>query len=196
VLGGTFDPPHVGHLILAEQARDQLHLEKVLWVVAADPPHKQGSVHTSVGHRLELARLTVQDNPAFAVSLVDIARPGPHYSTDMLSLLKTQHLGAQLYFLIGSDSLRDLPSWHEPHNLVELARLAVMRRPGVDCDLGALESAIPGIGERLTWVDAPYTHISARDIRKRVREQHSIRYLVAESVRDYIAQQCLYRDDG
>jgi nicotinate-nucleotide adenylyltransferase len=130
VLGGTFDPPHLGHLILAEQARDQLRLDRVLWVVAAVPPHKRDAVHTAVGHRLEMVRLTIENNPGFSTSLVDVERPGPQYSSDMLALVQQQNTEAQLLFLIGSDSLRDLPTWHEPAKIAKLARLVVMPRQG------------------------------------------------------------------
>src|SRR5688572_25522064 len=101
VLGGTFDPPHIGHLILAEQARDQLKLDRVLWVTAADPPHKQGISKTSVIDRLEMVRLAVHDNAAFMLSEVDISRPGPHFTADMLGLLAQQNPDAELYFLLG-----------------------------------------------------------------------------------------------
>lgn len=192
MLGGTFDPPHYGHLILAELARDQLHLERVLWVVAADPPHKQGNVHTSVEHRLEMVRLSVEGNSGFTISRVDVERPGPHYSIDMLAVLQQEDREAQLHFIIGSDSLRDLPTWHEPAKLTGLVRLVVMPRPGVSIGMKALERAVPGISSGIIWLDSPQVDISAHDIRRRVREGRSIRYLVVGAVQDYIMQQALY----
>lgn len=195
MLGGTFDPPHYGHLILAELARDQLHLERVLWVVAADPPHKQGAVHTSVAHRIEMVRLSVDHNAGFAISRVDVERPGPHYSTDMLVMLQQDNEEAQFHFIIGSDSLRDLPTWHDPAELARLARLVVMRRPGVSFVMDDLEREIPGIGSSIVWLEGPHVDISAHDIRRRVREGRSIRYLVADAVQDYVMQQGLYRAD-
>lgn len=194
VFGGTFNPPHYGHLILAEQARDQLSLDCVLWAPAADPPHKQGQPITPVAHRLAMVSLAVEDNPGFEISTVDINRAGPHYSADMLALLNDAYPGAELFFLIGGDSLRDITTWHEPATILREARLAVMVRPGAEMDLDRLEAQLPGISERLEWVDAPLIDISGRDIRTRVATGQSIRYLLPPPVQAYIDQQSLYQD--
>jgi nicotinate-nucleotide adenylyltransferase len=190
VLGGTFDPPHIGHLILAEQARHQLKLERIYWVPAGNPPHKQGMAITPALDRLEMVRLAIHDNATFILSEVDISRPGPHFTVDMLDLIAQQNPGAELHFLLGGDSLRDLPSWHAPHRLIQRAWLVVMQRP--DYALSALEPAIPGISSRLKLVDTPLVSVSGSDIRQRVTNGYSIRYLVPPAVGDYILRNRLY----
>ncbi len=194
VLGGTFDPPHYGHLILAEQAREQLALDLVLWVPAADPPHKQDKPITAVEHRVEMVTFAIAGNPAFQLSSVDISRAGPHYTLDMLRLLREQFQPAELFFLIGEDSLRDIVTWHEPGLIVREARLGVMARPGVDTDLAELEEAVPGLRDAVVWVEAPLIAISGTDIRTRVAAGRSIRYLLPFPVHYHIRQNRLYQD--
>ncbi len=193
ILGGTFDPPHIGHLILSEVARDSLDLEWVLWVVAADPPHKQGLPVTSVAHRLEMVRLATAGNDSFQVSTVDVDRPGPSYTVDTLGILSGQFPGDELIFIIGGDSLADLPQWHQPRRLIELARLAVLARPGVLIDWPALESAIPGLRDRVVDLHGPEITVSAIDLRERFGQRRSVRYLVPEAVIAYIQANNLYR---
>ena len=196
VYGGTFDPPHLGHLILAETAADSLRLAQVLFVPAADPPHKAAdAVRATAAHRLAMVELAIAGNPRFALSRVDVDRPGPHYSVDMLRLLRAQFPQAELVFLIGVDSLRDLPTWSRPQELLRLATLGVMRRPFVDVDLAALEAQLPGVGARIAWIDAPLIDIAARDLARRVATGYSIRYQVTENVRAYIARHKLYRSE-
>lgn len=192
VLGGTFDPPHFGHLILAEQARDQLNLERVLWVPAGEQPLKRGQSVASIDCRLDMLKLTLEHNPAFELSRVDVDRPGPHYSVDMLEIIANQYPGGELYFLMGSDSLRDLPRWRNPQHLIEQAILAVMHRPGIQINLDHLKDIIPGLTDRLVYVDSPLIEIAADDIRARVAKGRSIRYLLPDPVQDYILQQGLY----
>jgi len=194
VLGGTFDPPHYAHLMLAEQARDQLSLDRLLWVPAADPPHKRNEVGTDIEHRLAMVRLAIEDNPSFSLSLVDVERPGPHYTVDMLSILHNQYPGGTFYFLVGSDSLRDLPTWHRPDELVTLTHFAVLKRSGVEVDLDQVISSLPGLAGRITLIDAPCVEIAASDIRSRVWEKRSIRYFVPPAVVRYIEERGLYRD--
>jgi nicotinate-nucleotide adenylyltransferase len=194
VLGGTFDPPHMGHLILAEQARDQASLDRILWVPASDPPHKQGIVISPVEHRVEMVKCAIEDNPTFDLSRVDVDRPGPHFTVDMLRLLKQQYPNSELHFLIGGDSLRDLPIWHQPELIIREASLVVMTRPNAACDLDSLEHQIPGIRDRLSFLETPLIDISGRIIRKQVQVNQSIRYLVADRVRDYILLHRLYHD--
>lgn len=130
ILGGTFDPPHIGHLLMAEFAADALGIDRVLFVPAANPPHKPGTVRVSAAHRLAMVSLAVGSNPLFALSLIDIDRPGPHYTVDLLGILCDQYPDAELYFILGSDSLRSLPQWRHPDELIRRARLAVVERPG------------------------------------------------------------------
>jgi len=194
ILGGTFDPPHLGHLILAETARDALNLEQVVFVPAANPPHKgNGDVQvTPIEHRWQMVVAATANNPHFRLSTADMLRPGPHYTVDMLRIVQAEYPGAQLYFLLGGDSLRDLATWRDPAGIVAQARLAVMRRPGAVIDLTEMERQIPGISARVHFVDAPVIGISATAIRERVRAGQSIRYLVPADVERYIGEHGLY----
>lgn len=193
ILGGTFDPPHYGHLALAESARAQLRLESVLFVLAGQPPHKPAQPISPVHHRIAMVEAAIADNPAFAVSRVDVDRPGPHYTIETLSLLHEQHPGANLLLLLGGDSLAQLLTWRDPAGIVRQARLAVMRRPGYEPDMRALEQAVPNLNERLDWLDAPCLGLSSSDLRRRVREGLPIRYLVPPPVEAYIRQHNLYQ---
>lgn len=194
MLGGTFDPIHVGHLLMAEAAADALGLQKVLFLPAGEPPHKQDVQKTPVHHRCRMVQLALANNPTFALSTVDIDRPGPHYSVDSVRLLRRQYqLSAdEGWFIIGGDSLADLLTWHRPQRLVELCRLAVIHRPGVEPALDELEQQMPGLSARLTFVPAPLVNISGSRIRDAVAAGRSIRYQVPEAVRAYIAQHRLY----
>jgi nicotinate-nucleotide adenylyltransferase len=196
IYGGTFDPPHLGHLILAETAADTLRLDRVLFVPAGSPPHKAASsVRSSAEHRLAMVRLAIKDNPRFALSRVDLDRPGPHYTVDMLRLLGAAHPDAQLFFLIGADSLVDLPIWSRPRELVEIACLGVMRRPGVKPDLQALENELPGLRRRVVWIDAPAIDIAASDLARRIAAGRSVRYQIPDDVCLYIEEHGLYRNE-
>lgn len=195
VFGGTFDPPHLGHLILAESAADCLMLSRVLFVPAAAPPHKHPSaVRASAAHRLAMTELAIAGNPRFALSRVDMDRPGPHYTVDMVRLLREQHPDAEMFLLLGGDSLRDLPTWSRPAELISLAALAVMQRPGVEPDLDALEEALPGLHARLRWIPAPPIDLASSAIADLVAAGRSIRYLVPDRVLDYIIAHGLYRE--
>jgi nicotinate-nucleotide adenylyltransferase len=196
IFGGTFDPPHLGHLILAETACDRLNLSQVLFVPAADPPHKNHKIITPIEHRLAMLAMAIEGNPRFAISRVDIDRPGPHYTADTLELLCQAYPKAELYFLMGGDSLRDLASWHDPNGIVSRARIAVMRRPGSAIDLSALAVNLPGVEDRITFVDAPSIGISATSLRECLRAEHSIRYQVPAEVEQYIETHQLYRDSN
>jgi len=193
ILGGTFDPPHIAHLVIADQARSQLSLSCVSLVPAGQPPHKLDRPITPIEHRLAMTQLAIAGDPGLALSRVDVDRPGPHYTADTLALLRATHPDDELYLLIGSDSLRDLTAWREPARIVAQARLAVMRRPDADLDISRLESALPGISGRVEWLDAPWLDISSSDIQRRVRAGLSIRHLVPAAVERYIVEHELYR---
>ena len=193
ILGGTFDPPHIAHLVMADQARCQLNFSCVFLVPAGQPPHKLGRPVTPIEHRLAMTQLAIADDPSLALSRVDVDRPGPHYTADTLAVLRAAHPDDELYLLIGSDSLRDLMAWRDPARVVAQARLAVMRRPDAKPDMCALESALPGISARMDWVDAPWLDISSHDIQRRVRAGLSIRHLVPAAVEQYIVEHGLYR---
>ena len=193
LLGGTFDPVHIGHLILAETARELLALDHVYFVPAADPPHKQGAVIAQAQDRLAMLHLAVEDNPSFSISHIDLDRPGPHYTVDMVQLLQRQHGDSvELWFLMGLDSLIDLPTWHNPDRLRRLVRLAAATRPGYEVDWTPLEAVMPGISREVTLLPMPGVSIASHNLRQKLEQGRSVRYMVPEAVRQYIRAQRLY----
>ncbi|HEY3290878.1 MAG TPA: nicotinate (nicotinamide) nucleotide adenylyltransferase, partial [Anaerolineae bacterium] len=144
LIGGTFDPPHIGHLIIAEQACTQLGLEKVWFAPVGQPPHKSIQHVSAIEHRVEMTRLAIQDNPHFMLSLADVNRPAPHYITHLFEILVRQYPLVEWYLIVGSDSFAELPNWYEPARLLQYTRLAVAQRPGFQPDLTKLEHALPG----------------------------------------------------
>jgi nicotinate-nucleotide adenylyltransferase len=194
ILGGTFDPIHIGHLILAEEARYLLELDRVLLAPAADPPHKRQHGKSPAEQRVQMVALAIADNPHLALSRVDVDRPGPHYTLDMVRLLHEQYgPGADLYFLMGLDSLADLPTWRQPLELMQACRLVAFSRPGADFDWYALEEALPGVRQRVILLPMPQLEISGSDLRARAREGRPLRYLVLPQVEQYIEEHQLYR---
>lgn len=195
ILGGTFDPIHLGHLLMAEASRETLGLNRVLFVPAGEPPHKQHQPCTPAHHRRAMVELAIVGNPHFELCSVDLDRPGPHYSTDTVRLIRAGfNLAAEnCFFIIGGDSLADLPTWHQPRQLLALCRLAAVHRPGFRPNVAGLSGQLPGLAGRLSWVPMPLIGITASDIRARVRAGQSIRYQVAEPVNNYITRYRLYR---
>jgi len=194
VLGGTFDPPHIGHLILAEEARLALSLGQVLFVPAGAPWRKAGQELSAREDRLAMVRLAVGDNPPFAVSTLEIEREGPSYTAETLAALSQQLAGdSELFFILGQDSLADLHNWRQPRQIISLARLAVATRTAWEpAQAQALEKELPGISQRLVWLDMPRIDISSTAVRERVRQGLSIRYWVPPAVEEYIRQHGLY----
>jgi nicotinate-nucleotide adenylyltransferase len=193
VIGGTFDPPHYGHLVLAENARAHLALNAVLFVPAGQPPHKPEGPVTPADHRVAMVEAAIAGNSAFRLSRVDVDRPGPHYSVDMLGILERTYPDAALFFLMGGDSLAEFASWRDPSRIVKQARLAVMKRPGWEVDWASLAEINPEIRDRLTLLDVPYLAISGTDLRRRVRRGLPIRYLVPPRVEQYVREKGLYQ---
>ncbi len=193
IFGGTFDPPHLGHLILGAEALYQLRLDRLLWMLTPQPPHKPGLEISPLAARLEMLRLALATEPRFEISRIEIDRPGPHYTIESLRLLQAQFPAAELTFLMGGDSLRDFPGWRAPAEILAACRLGVMRRPGDEIDLAALEARLPGLSRRVDFLDAPLLEISSREIRQRVRENASYRYYLPAKVYDYLQQNQLYR---
>ena len=193
IFGGTFDPPHVGHLILAAEARDQLDLDCTIWMLTPDPPHKRGQKISSMVHRLAMVELAVAQDEAFSLSHVDINRPGPHYTNDSIKILKQQYPDQELIYLMGGDSLEDLPEWHAPNEFLQLVDgVGVMRRPGNDFDLTELFTALPELSEKLKFVTAPLLEISAEQIRRRARENRAYRYYLLPQIYEYIHTYKIY----
>lgn len=195
VLGGTFDPVHLGHLILADEAREVLRLDRLLLMPAAQPWRKVEREVTPAHHRLAMLRLAVADNSAFDVSTLEIDRGGPTFTVDTLAALRAEmDASADLVFILGEDALLDMPHWRDPAGILRLARLGVAARPGrPPIDIDALERAMPGVSERVEVITMPQIGISSTDIRRRVREGRSVRYLLPQAVQDYIVDHGLYR---
>ena len=195
VLGGTFDPIHFGHLLAAEEVREALRLDRVLFAPAGQPPHKQHTPVLMVEHRLAMVSLAVADNPAFAVSRTDVDRPGPHYTVDLMRLVRADYAGdaETTWLIVGADSLLQLATWHAPDELIRNCRLAVVARPNYPVDLAAQEAALPGLSARLDWAEMPVLGIAASDLQQRVREGRSIRYQTPAAVARYVAEHGLYR---
>ena len=193
LFGGTFDPPHLGHLILASEAQSQLELDRLLWILTPEPPHKQEQLITSIEHRLAMVKLAIEDNPNFELSRIELDRPGPHYTLDTVKLIAGQNPNAEIVPIIGGDSLRDLPKWHQPKELLYACHwVGVMRRPEDSANLEALERELPGISSKVHYVDAPLLEIASREIRSRIAEGRSVRYYLPAPVREYINQHHLY----
>jgi len=193
IFGGTYDPPHLGHLILAAEALDQLGLSKVLWVLTPIPPHKLEQTITPLEHRLVMTQLMLDDYPQFELSRAEIDRPGPHYMLETIRVIKTRSPDVNPFLLVGGDSLQDLPSWHRPAELVSACQgLGVMRRPNDTIDLKSLEEILPGLSDKVQFINAPLLEISSRDIRKRISESRVFRHYLTPLVYEYIIKTGLY----
>jgi nicotinate-nucleotide adenylyltransferase len=193
VFGGTFDPPHIGHLILAEAAQAQLGLERLLWVLTPDPPHKRNRSITPVEARYDMLLAAISGNPIFEPSRVDLDRPSPHYALDTVRLLSAAHPGDQIIYLMGGDSLSDLPTWYEPVDFVTACNaIGVMRRVGDQIDLESLEAVIPGLSSKVRFIDLPLIEISSSSIRQRAAAGQPYRYFLPPVVFEYIRQNRLY----
>ena len=194
IFGGTFDPVHLGHLILAEQARLQLKAEKVLFVPAAIPPHKRDLDVSPAKTRVEMLELAIAGNLAFDISTIELERGGVSYTVDTLRDLAQANPGAKLFLVVGGDSLGDLPTWREPEEIVKLATLAVAARPGREAPD---EAKIPAAWrERIVRLDMPQVEIASREIRRRSAAGESVKYLVPAAVEAYLAAHRPYAGDS
>jgi nicotinate-nucleotide adenylyltransferase len=192
ILGGTFDPVHNGHLYIANALRAALDLERVVWVPAGRPPHKTGQIVSSDRDRLAMLELALAGSATDQISTIDIERSGPSYTADTLEILAERFAPARLFFLMGEDSLRDLPTWHDPERLLQAAELAVAARPGVDADLESVARRVPTVQGRVHLIPTKEVPISSSDIRRWVGEHQSIQGLVPSAVEDYIRDRGLY----
>jgi nicotinate-nucleotide adenylyltransferase len=192
VLGGTFDPIHIGHLVVAEEARIKFGFGEVLFVPAGQPWLKLDRNITLAVHRVEMVRRAIADNLHFKICTLEVERPGPSYTVDTLTMLRKQ-LGneASLFFILGRDTLAGLPLWKEPEKLIQLCRLVVAPRLGSK-DLKHLETAIPGLLDKVIQLDMPVIGISSSGIRQRIAQGLPIRYLVPVEVEKYITEQKIY----
>ena len=197
IFGGTFDPVHLGHLIMAEQCREQAQLDQVWFIPAARPPHKQERTLTPFAQRVEMLTLAIAGMPAFRVDDLEKDRPGPSYTAETLQSLHERYPQTQFSLLLGSDSLPDLPEWKNPKRIIELAELLVYGRP--DWPLRGVEEVRQSLtlGDetllRLRVVHAPLIDIASRDLRERVTQHRSIRFLVPRAVECYIEEKKLYQ---
>ncbi len=198
VLGGTFDPIHLGHLIIAEEARIKLSLSEVLFVPAGQPWLKVDRAVTPAIHRAEMVRRAISTNPYFKLCPLEVERSGPSYTVDTIMMLQKQMGGeARFFFILGHDVLGDLSLWKEPNKLVQVCRLVVAPRcgkgfPALSSDLKSLEEAIPGVVDDIIQLDTPVIGISSSEIRRRLAQGLSIRYLVTEEVEKYILERKIY----
>lgn len=183
ILGGTFNPPHLGHLIIAEQVRSTLALDRILFLPTAIPPHQSGKSTLAANHRVNMLQLALQDNDEFVVSTIETDQGGKNYTIDTIKKLQESYPTVDFYFIIGADMVEDLPNWHQVDQLVKMVPLVAVKRPGY-----SLESEFP-----LLVVDVPEIAISSSELRQMVAKGQSIRYLVPADVRFYIEQEGLYQ---
>ncbi|MEE8442696.1 MAG: nicotinate-nucleotide adenylyltransferase [Dehalococcoidia bacterium] len=198
ILGGTFDPVHIAHLVVAEEARIHFSLEEVVFIPAGEPWLKAEQPVSPAELRLQMVSLAVESNPFFRVSAMEIERPGTTYSVDTLEVLHKE-IGpqAELYFILGMDALLDLPRWKEPGRFLEMCVPVAFARPEHSCEvLKELDKRVPGLKERVQLMDGPAIGISGTEVRRRVAQGISIRYLVPPKVEQFIAEHGLYRDAG
>lgn len=190
VFGGTFDPPHHGHLALAEWARAELGLDRVLFVPAGDPPHKRRAGLSSVAHRVAMTRLAVRGNAAFEVSPIEARRRGPSWTADTMRTLAEAHPRARLYLIMGADMFATFASWREPDEIARRAILVVALRPG-----SRVPRRVPAVvraGRGVVWLGNPGLDVSSSALRARARARRSLRYLVPDAVGRYIERHRLY----
>ncbi len=194
IFGGTFDPPHLGHLILAAEALQQLQLKRVIWVLTPQPPHKPEGLVSESEQRLEMLKRATALQPGFEISTIESERPGPHYTLDTIDLLQAKYPWTRLVLLLGSDSLRNLPTWYKSDELVTAVHsFGVMRRPGSLPDLKTLETSLPGLTRKVRFFETPQLEISSSIIRQRIEDGGHFRYYLPTSVYEYIQQNNLYR---
>lgn len=193
-LGGTFDPPHLGHEMLAGEALYQLKLDAVRWLITPDPPHKLDQELTPIESRLEMVQLIINRQEEYAISEVDLGRPPPYYAADTVEIIKEGDPNSQLVYIVGEDSLGDLPEWYQPDRfLTAIDQLAVAPRPGYQTDLESLELKLPGLTGKLVFLTEIMVEISSSLIRDRIRTGGEYEHFLAEDVVAYIEQNQLYR---
>ncbi len=193
IFGGTFDPVHVGHLVIATECLYVLGLDRVAFVPSANPPHKPGQLLSAPSDRLAMLNLAIYERTNLYVDPIEFDRPGPSFTVDTLRELRGRDADADFVFIMGADSLRELHLWRDPSGIVEQAEIAVARRPGVTIDLADVERRVPGASNRIRIVDVPLIGVSSSDIRRRVRASEPISFQMPWKVETYIRENGLYR---
>lgn len=198
ILGGTFDPPHLGHLALAQEVYTRLALDRVWFVPAGQPPHKVGHEVSPAADRRAMVELAIAGDARFGLSTVELDRAGPSYTAETLALLRAEWGAARMVLILGWDMLAYLPHWHEPEAVVARAdQIVAVHRPGVSApegELARLEALLPGLAEKLAVLPAPRLEIASSDLRARVAAGQPVRYLTPAAVADYIALRGLFRE--
>lgn len=191
--GGTFDPPHLGHEMLAREALIQLKLDAVMWLITPDPPHKTDREITPVQARLEMLKIVTGRYDGFAISAVDLQRSPPYYAADTAEIIKDQQPGTGLVYIIGEDSLQDLPGWYQPERFLSaIDKLAVAPRPGFNTDLAVLGGKLPGLVAKTVFLKDIMVEISSSLIRDRIRRGEAYDHFLYQGVADYIENNHLY----
>jgi nicotinate-nucleotide adenylyltransferase len=199
IIGGTFDPIHYGHLVIAEEVRATLDLSEMVFIPTGQPPHKPKRIITAAQHRVAMVELAIASNSNFTLSRIEANRPGPSYTVETLQLLhELWGENTDIYYVIGWDSLEELHLWHDPQGILKLlTHIVAVRRPGYAEELAyqeLLEERLPGIRQRLQVVSTPQLDISATDLRRRVAEKRPIKYQTPDVVEQYITQHGLYQE--
>lgn len=185
--GGTFDPPHLGHLILALEAHHQLELDRLHWILTPEPPHKTNHQVSPVEVRLEMLQLIVEAQPEFQIDLIDINRDPPYYATDTVELLKNKNPADELVYVIGEDSLQDLPGWHAPDRFIAAVdTLAIALRPGISVDLEEMERLLPGLAGKTTFLIDVRFEIASSLIKSRMKNSEPYDHFLPEVIAEYL----------
>jgi nicotinate-nucleotide adenylyltransferase len=194
IFGGAFNPPHIGHLVLAQEAHGALGLDRVVFVPVGTAPHREVELDPGPEARLEMCELAIAGEPRFEASRIELDRPGPSYTADTLRTMREQSPGHELVLLLGADQATALPDWHEPEEVLRNALLGVAERAGQDASREGVERALAGLagGERVEFFDMPRIDVSASMVRRRAGEGRPLRFLVPDAVAGYIAEHGLY----
>ena len=194
VLGGTFDPPHMAHLNIAFEARDQLNLDRVFWTITPEPPHKRSIVAASLEDRVAMVSLMIAPHPFFSLCIVDVERPGPYYAADTLKIIADQNKGAELIYIIGSDLLSSFASWVRVNDLLSTcSQIGIVSREGGNYNISAVLDSFPEEAPKFREISIPVSNLSSREIREKAKSGASIQKMVTASVSKYIQEHHLYK---
>jgi nicotinate-nucleotide adenylyltransferase len=192
--GGTFDPPHLGHLVLTSEAYHQLKLDRLDWILTPDPPHKTDRIISPVEIRLEMLQLIIDKRQQFSINPIDINRDPPHYAADTVELIKNENPLDELVYVIGEDSLQDLPGWYAPDRFISaIDTLVIAPRPGISTDLMEMERAIPGLAGKTLFLHNVMFEIASSVIRDRVNKSEPFEHFLPDEISDYLKNRKLYK---